>query len=172
VVAAFLAATIWGGYWQGLRLELPFLDRLPGGNYSKLGLLALLVLLLGYVHFRVRRFAAKTVTRNLLAEIKDPDVKANYARAFQKNSCWYRSVLMRRPAGWGRWTQRRLAKVLEDTNSYIQKLNDMYTSPAGTESSQPQTALPVEEPTQVPDISGNPDAESLETPAPKDAAES
>jgi hypothetical protein len=148
------------------------LDRLPGGNYSKLGLLALLVLLLGYVHIRVRRFEAKTVTRNLLAEIEDPDVKANYARAFQKNSRWYRSVLMRRPAGWGRWTQRRLAKVLEDTNSYIQKLNDMYTSPAGTESSQLQTGLAVEESTQASDGSGGHDAQNIKTANPKDAAES
>ncbi len=172
VVAAFLVATIWGGYWQGLSLKIPFLDRLPGGNYSKLGLLALLVLLFGYVHIRVRRFETDTVTRNLLAEIEDPDVKANYARAFQKNIRWYRSVLMRRPAGWGRWTQRRLAKVLEDTNSYIQKLNDMYTSPEGTESSHPQTVLPVEESTQVPDDSGGSDAQNFKTPAPKDAAES
>jgi hypothetical protein len=170
VVAAFLVVTIWGGYWQGLTLKLPFLDRLPGGNYSRLGLLVLLALLFGYVHYRFRRFVSNIVTRNLLAEVKDPDLKTNYARAFQKNSRWYRSVLMRKPAGWGRWTQRRLAKVLEDTNSYIQKLNDMYTSPAGEQSSPPQTVLPVEEPTQAPDSTGGPDTETIE-PAARDSAE-
>jgi hypothetical protein len=108
----------------------------------------------------------------LLAEIEDPDVKANYARAFQKNSRWYRSVLMRRPAGWGRWTQRRLAKVLEDTNSYIQKLNDMYTSPSGNEDDQPKTGRPAGEKIQALDISGGPYAKSPEAPVPKDTAES
>jgi hypothetical protein len=65
-----------------------------------------------------------------------------------------------------------LAKVLEDTNSYIQKLNDMYTSPAGTESSQLQTGLAVEESTQASDGSGGHDAQNIKTANPKDAAES
>ncbi|MGD8304751.1 MAG: dynamin family protein [Desulfobacterales bacterium] len=172
VAAAFLLATIWGGYWQGLTLKLSFLDRMPGGNYSKLGLLALLVLLIGYAHFAVRRFAANTVTRKLLAEVKNPDWKANYARAFQKNSRWYRSVLMGRPAGWSRRTQRRLAKVLEDTNSYIQKLNDMYTSPAGHKSSPPATALATGQRTQAPDCAGGPDVLPPEPAAPRDTAKS
>ncbi|NIP55379.1 MAG: dynamin family protein, partial [Phycisphaerae bacterium] len=77
------------------------------------------------------------VSRKLLAEVNDPDLQANYARAFKKNSRWYRSLLMRKPAGWGRRARRRLAKVLEDTNTYIQKLNDMYTNPSGSESGHP-----------------------------------
>ena len=35
------------------------------------------------------------------------------------------------PAGWGRRTAARLEKVLEDSNAYIQKLNDEYTNPSG-----------------------------------------
>jgi hypothetical protein len=92
VLAAFLVATIWGGYWQGINLQLSFLDNLPGGNYSRLGLLALLVLLFGYVHFSIRRLTADYVSRKLLADIKDPDLQANYTRAFKKNSRWYRSL--------------------------------------------------------------------------------
>jgi hypothetical protein len=153
VLAAFFVATIWGGYWDGMTLKLSFLDNLPGGNYSKFGLLALLVLLFGYVHFSIRRFSANYVSRKLLAEVKDPDWRANFARAFQKNSRWYRSLLKRNPAGWGRRTRRRLAKVLEDTNTYIQTLNDMYTNPSGTECGPPETKPPVEEQTQAPDTS-------------------
>ena len=40
--------------------------------------------------------------------------------------------------GWNKRTQRRLAKILDNTNEYIQKLNDMYTNPSGDE-----TFLPV-----------------------------
>ena len=171
VLAAFLAATIWGGYWHGLTLKLPFLDNLPGGNYSKLALLALLVLLLGYVHFAIRRFTANSVSRKLLAEVKDPDLQTNYARAFQKNSRWYRSLLKRNPAGWGRRAQRRLAKVLEDTNTYIQKLNDMYTNPSGNASGHPETELRSEEQARVADDSSSPNEKPLATTAPGGATE-
>ncbi len=170
-VAAFLAATIWGGYWQGLSLKLSFLDRLPGGSVSKLGLLALVVLLFGYVHFYLRKFIANRVSRKLLAEVKDTVWEANYARAFQKNSRWYRSVLISKAAGWNRRTQRRLAKVLEDTNGYIQKLNDMYTSPAGSENDQCETDQLTQEQAQASDISGSPYAQSPDTGATKDPAE-
>jgi len=170
VLAAFLVATIWGGYWNGMTLKLSFLDNLPGGNYGKLGLLALLVLLIGYVHFWIRRVTANYVSRKVLADIKDPDLRANYARAFKKNSRWYRILFKRKPAGWGRRTQRRLAKVLEDTNTYIQKLNDMYTNPSGSESDHPETGPLAEEQTQAADTSGSPHGEPPETTAPKDEA--
>ena len=168
VLAVFLVATIWGGYWQGLKPQLSFLDNLPGGNYSRLGLLTLLVLLFGYVHFSIRRLTADYVSRKLLVDVKDPDLQANYTRAFKKNSRWYRSLLMRKPAGWGRRAQRRLAKVLEDTNTYIQKLNDMYTNPSGNEDGHLEAGPPVAEQTQAADTSGSPDEEPLEKAAPKD----
>jgi hypothetical protein len=103
----------------------------------------------------------------LLAEVKDPDLRANYTRAFKKNSRWYRCLLKRKPAGWGRRTQRRLAKVLEDTSRYIQKLNDMYTNPSGNKSGHPETGSQAEKQTQAPDISSS----HHETTAPKDATE-
>jgi len=171
VLAAFLVATIWGGYWNGMTLKLSFLDHLPGGNYSKLGLLALLVLLFGYVHFWIRRVTANYVSRKVLAEVEDSDLRVNYARAFKKNSRWYRILLKGKPAGWGRRTKRRLAKVLEDTNTYIQKLNDMYTNPSGSESDPPQTGPPAEEQTQAPETSSSPHKEPLETTAPIDVTE-
>jgi hypothetical protein len=171
VLAVFLVATIWGGYWQGLKLQLSFLDNLPGGNYSKLGLLALLVLIFGYVHSYIRRFTAGYVSRKLLAQVEDPDMRANYARAFKKNSRWYRSLLNRKPAGWGRRTKRRLAKVLEDTNTYIQKLNDMYTNPSGGQSEHPETRPPAENEIKAHDASANPNVESLESTTPKGETE-
>jgi uncharacterized protein YjiS (DUF1127 family) len=97
----------------------------------KFAFIAILVLIAGYMHFLVRRWAANIVTRNLLNEIEDADLKDNYTQAFRKNSNLWRSLFNLKPAGWGRRTRNRLAKVLEDTNAYIQKLNDMYTNPSG-----------------------------------------
>jgi hypothetical protein len=171
LLVAFFVATIWGGYWHGLTLKLPFLENLPGGNYSKLALLGLLVLLLGYVHFSIRRLTANYVSRKLLAEFKNSEWQANYARAFQKNSRWYRSLLKRKPTGWGRRSKRRLAKVIENTNTYIQKLNDMYTNPSGSESRHPAPEPLDEKQTQPPDTASSPGEKPLKTTTPKDATE-
>jgi hypothetical protein len=127
----FLAATIWGGYWDGLSLKLPHLDKLPGGNYTLFGLLGILVLGGIYIHFTVRRWFSNSIARKLLKEIKDSESHPNYAKTFRKNSTWYRSIFNRQPVGWNKRTQRRLAKILDNTNAYIQKLNDMYTNPSG-----------------------------------------
>ena len=39
LLLAFIAVTIWAGYWDGLALKLPFVDNLPGGKYTLYGLL-------------------------------------------------------------------------------------------------------------------------------------
>jgi hypothetical protein len=144
---------------------------LPGGKYTQLGLLALLVLLFGYVHFSIRRLTANYISRKLLAEFKNSEWQANYARAFQKNSRWYRILLKRNPVGWGRRTKRRLAKVIENTNTYIQKLNDMYTNPSGSESEHPTAGHVAEEKTHAADTPPGLNEEPLETAPPKDATE-
>ena len=77
----------------------------------------------------------------MLAEIKDPDLLANYQRALHKSSRWWRSIFCPNPAGWGRRTAAGLEKVVDDSNAYIQKLNDEFTNPSGEEKSE----LPVEE---------------------------
>jgi hypothetical protein len=87
--------------------------------------------IVGYVHFSIRRWAAKKVSARLLAEIKDPDLHPNYQLAFRKSSRWWRSLFWPNPAGWGKRTAARLEKVLDDSNAYIQKLNDEYTNPSG-----------------------------------------
>ena len=136
LVAAFLALTIWGGYWEGLSLNLPLLDLVTRNNYTKLGALAILIAVAGYGHFSIRRWAAGKVKKKLLAEIKDPDLLPNYQRALHKNSRWWRSLFFPNPAGWGRRTAAGLAKVVEDSNAYIQKLNDEYTNPSGEEKNE------------------------------------
>lgn len=128
---AFLALTVAGGYWEGLSLGLPLwgsLSAVPTIQYALLGALAVGA---GYVHFTLRRWAAGRVARRLAAGQKENDALANYLRAFAKNSRWFRSILRRRPCGWRRATARSLAKVREDAQNYVQKLNDVYTNPSG-----------------------------------------
>ena len=90
--------------------------------------------------------------------------------SYWRNCRWYRSLFKGKPTGWGRRTKRRLAKVIEDTNTYIQKLNDMYTNPSGSESGHPASELLSEKQTQPPDTAKNPGEKPLETTSPKDAS--
>ena len=131
LIGAFLGLTIWGGYWEGFSLNLPFWDSINKNNYIKYGCAVLILVIAGYAHIRIRRWAAQKVINKLLVQIKDSDLHANYKRAFRKSSRWWRSIFLPNPAGWGRRTSARLEKVLEDSNAYIQKLNDEYTNPSG-----------------------------------------
>lgn len=131
MLAAFLGLTVWGGFWEGWSLSLPFLKVLTRNNYILYGALIALLAIAGYVHFSIRRWAAKKIAAKLVAEIKDADLHPNYLRAFAKSSRWWRSLLWPYPAGWSKNTAARLEEVVDESNAYIQKLNDEYTNPSG-----------------------------------------
>ena len=136
----FLGLTIWAGYWEGMSLKLPFSDLVTKNNYTKYGAIFALLAAVAYVHFRIRRWASQKVTTKLLKEVKNPDLHINYKRAFHKSSRWWRSIFLPKPAGWGRRTAERLEQVLEDSNAYIQKLNDEYTNPSGRDQTEETNA--------------------------------
>jgi hypothetical protein len=105
--------------------------------YTLYGTLAVLLAIVGYLHFRLRRWAANKASAKLLAEVSDSDLHPNYQRTFGKSSSWWRSIFWPHPAGWGKRTAARLEKVLDDSNAYIQKLNDEYTNPSGRDKIEP-----------------------------------
>ena len=131
LLVAFLGLTSWRGYWEGLSLTLPFLDLLTSNIYIFYGTLASLLAIVGYIHYRIRRWMAKKISTKLLAEVNNADLHPNYQRAFRKSSRWWRTLLWPKPAGWSTHTAARLEKVKDDSNAYIQKLNDEYTNPSG-----------------------------------------
>ena len=146
LLIGFFGLTIWGGLWEGFRLNLPLWSKLPWGNYLRPGIIALLVVGAGYVHFRLRHWAANRNIGNMLKSIENADLHPNYARAFRRNARWYRSLFLRQPAGWNKRTSQKLAKILDDANGYIQNLNDMYTNPSGTEQETVESAAGEEMP--------------------------
>jgi len=140
-LVAVLALVVWSGSWDGLLLKVPFVDQLRGSRHAQLGLLIAVLAVAGYIHYMIRQWTAKRMTRKFLADIKDQDLMLNYARALRKNTRWWRPFWVSKPAGWGRTAARRLAKVLDEANAFIQKLNDEYTNPSGEEK-KPPTAEP------------------------------
>ncbi len=153
LLVAFLVLTIGGGYWEGFSLSLPFLDLVMSNDYTFLGAIVILSAIVGYVHFRIRQWAAKKVSARLLKGIRDPDLHPNYKRAFRKNSRWWRPILWPNPAGWGKRTAASLEKVLDDSNAYILKLNDEYTNPSGSDNIAAGIDRQAPEDSQPPDFS-------------------
>ena len=127
----FMILTIWGGYWEGLSLRLPFWQLVSQNIYMKYGIIGILIAAVGYGHFSIRRRTAASIIDKLMAKVKNQELHPNYQRAFRKSSRWWRSLLLPNSAGWSKKTAERLEKVLDDSNAYIQKLNDEYTNPSG-----------------------------------------
>jgi hypothetical protein len=130
-VGLFLFMTIWRGYWSGLTLHIPHMDTVLANPWLKWGLVMVVVLGAGAVHFWVRKWTAARVSHRLLESIPERESVPQYARAFRKNSRWWRSVFRMEPTGWSRRKAARLKKVVDDANGYIQRLNDVYTRPSG-----------------------------------------
>ncbi len=131
LLVLFLALTLYGGYWDGLSLRLPVWRHMAGYPALQTIFLGLIAIGAGYLHFSIRRRAAGRVVRRLTADPRMNEFLPNYLRAFLKNSRWFRSIFRRNPAGWNRRTARSLAEVADDSQGYIQKLNDMYANPSG-----------------------------------------
>ncbi len=131
LLALFLVITINGGYWDGLSLKLPFWIYLADYPTIRFMLLALLAALVGYAHFSIRHWTSQRVARRLGADSQVNDFLPNYGRAFRKNSRWFRSIFRRHPVGWGERVARSLSQVSDDSQAYVQKLNDMYANPSG-----------------------------------------
>jgi len=123
----FLVLTLWAGAWNGLSLDLGLprlLEVYPG--VCILG--AVIVALLGWGHFTVRKWVARRLIEKMAPKGKEHH---RFVQAFRKNVVWWRSILRRNPAGWGLHTQKGLARIKENIKLYIQKMNDYFTDPSG-----------------------------------------
>jgi hypothetical protein len=100
----------------------------------------------GYVHWqvrrRVRRKVIATFRQNYTAQHSQNGgrTQAEYAEnivsAFQRSTCWYRSIFQKEPAAWNARARALIETIRAETDSYVQQLNDMYTNPSGA--TQPQ----------------------------------
>jgi hypothetical protein len=158
-LTVLLIVSLWAGNWEGLKL--PFAKVLATHGVFRIGLILLLLAAAGYVHYRIRLRAAAQVGRSLLGGISDPHLRRNYTRAFRKNSHWWRSILQRRPVGWGVQNRSVLAKIFENANDAIRNLNDTFANPSGkstaaprTETRRPQSALEAKRPADESGLDG------------------
>jgi len=110
--------------------------------------LALCVVAL-YLHFRVRRWAAAKVMREITQQYMSDEAES-LTRAFRRNIRMWRSVFAPDPVGWSGHNRRALKKIVGRANRLVQTLNDRFTDPSGKSPDVEKT----EEETPAPVISG------------------
>ena len=120
---------------------------LIGAEPASVTVVVVVLLIALAIHVGVRRLARASVAYRLRKQVRDLDVRGNIVAAFVRNTGTFRSIFAKRPAGWNRTARRNLHQVIEDTDSYVQTLNDRYTNPSGrdllsVQHSQPASPSP------------------------------
>jgi GTPase SAR1 family protein len=80
-----------------------------------------------WLHFLFRKWHAKIISAGLKRKKKD----ASVIKAFNKNTHFTHSLFRTRPLGWGGGARRKLNKIREAADSFVQTLNDRFTDPSG-----------------------------------------
>ena len=86
------------------------------------------VLLLIAVHFIVKYFTTRRMLRKLSGTTDEP-----YYNALRKNTGLLRSIFFLKPAGWNSTTRQSVIDVIEHSSEFVQKLNDQFTNPSGSQ---------------------------------------
>jgi len=128
------------GTWEGALPDIPtFVDFVNNPNVALASTIAI-VGFVGYVHYRIRRFAAAGVSRWLESQVEETAERQGVLGAFAKSTHYLRSLFSTQPAGWGRASRKRLNRVIGETDRLVQKLNDRFANPSGGRQAAPEQA--------------------------------
>lgn len=143
LAALLLAGSIQAGYWGAEGLA-PWLDGLLASPVAST--FALIVAVLGgaYLHFGLRKVAARQVEKWLGSKGQNDRDRAGLLAAFRRNTAPWRSIFHTIPTGWGRKARKHIAAVVGETDQFVQALNDRYANPSGAHAGDQPAAEPVE----------------------------
>jgi hypothetical protein len=131
IAAGLLGASIWAGYWQGLKFSAPWFTWLVEHPAVLSVCIAAVLVAAGFVHFRMRRLAAGSVAASMRNLDYDDDLMGWMQRAFEQNTNPWQPMFGVEPTGWSPATRKRLAQVFGEADSYVQALNSRFTDPSG-----------------------------------------
>jgi hypothetical protein len=116
-----------------------------------------LVIVLG-IHFAMRSLAAKSLGHAVKIAAEIYGSRLDLAAAFRKSTGFLHSIFSRRPAGWSSLTRKRLHRVRQKSDTFVQKLNDSFANPSGTNPGEPrQEPLPAHaNAPELPEQAGSP----------------
>jgi Dynamin family len=113
------------GWWQGV-------DLAPTWGIVLTVLLPALLLAAGiFVHFKVRSTCAEMVTRRLDRDPQEEHYGTDLRAAFARSTSWWRSIFLRKPAGWTKGSLKRVQRVQANAKAYVQSLNNHFADPSG-----------------------------------------
>lgn len=141
-----LGLTIQANYWTGLSFTPPWMQEEGSSPVIPWILLGGTLVILLLIHFGIRTVSAKTLLRSLRKQSSKADLKGNLVGAFLRSTKPWRSIFQKTPAGWGRKARKRLSQVIQDTDTYVQTLNDQFTNPSGSEQVQQKVEQDIDRP--------------------------
>ena len=130
-LGGFMTWSLKAGQWHGFVYEAGWLElikSIPWGLHSLEGTLIALVVL---THFGVRHLAALSLMPWLRKQVEQTNPPGNVVAAFQRNTRFWRPMILGRPFGWGSAGRAEIDEVLQGCESYIQTLNERFTNPKG-----------------------------------------
>lgn len=131
LLALLLGLSIQLGWWQGVRFQPPW----TGARIGPISVSAIVAALLALgalgVHFIIRGLATRSLIPWLRDQAAQLKLRGDLVFAFLKSTCPWRSIWHVNPAGWTQGTRRELGRVVDDTDTYVQTLNDRFTNPSG-----------------------------------------
>ena len=133
LVLAFAAWTVSAGHWTGFRFSAPWFDFIVSTPWLLTLTAVLAAAGLGYLHYLMRRLSARLVARRIARNPELDDVRTWVAGAFAHNTRAWRTIATASPAGWSRSARRRIARVSTDADRFVQRLNDRFTDPSGSD---------------------------------------
>jgi hypothetical protein len=144
IALSLVAGVIIGGaIATGTGLGLLFAT---GDTLLDISLTAIIVLaIVAGIHFLMRSLAAKSLGHAVKIAAELYGNRLDLTTAFKKSTGFLHSVFSKNPAGWSSFTRKRLHRVRQKSDTFVQKLNDSFANPSGSDPGEiRQEPLPVQ----------------------------
>src|SRR5699024_6615352 len=125
IIIACGAAFVWAH-----DATMSVVGRVFGNTFSGWIIVAVVVILLGLIHFGNRRLAARLIARRIEPASRQA-FGMDLRRAFESNVRSWRSIFRFNPKGWHLLARRRVARIRRRQEGMIRRLNDRFTQPSG-----------------------------------------
>lgn len=102
-------------------------------SWLPMSLVAVGIAALVWAHFYIRKWHADRMVRRMQLETQRPEL----IKSFRKNTHFVHTLFRGSPVGWGRGSRKKLAKIREAADRFVQSLNDRYTDPSGSSKESP-----------------------------------
>ncbi len=131
IIVGFMTWSLREGQWHGLHYDAKWFEVISSLPWGLEGFEGTILLLLILGHFGVRRLVALSILPWLRKQVEKQEPPGDVVAAFQRNTRFWRTVLLGRPVGWNKKAQAEIDEVLQGCETYIQTLNERFTNPQG-----------------------------------------